>query len=148
LDKETDQFVVENVRDHIRRYEYEFNQENIDKIFEYADDGTVLIAKESPEVATGYPISDIDGFKTANFLQLIEMGRSKRTLAEVTEIAKSALKAVESKGEVEKQAEIAEQIGEPKSAEEIKKVAHEHEDEMELTDKVDVVVKKSKKKNK
>lgn|GEM_PF-5229039 len=149
LDKETDNFVVENVRDHVRRYEWELNDENLDMVFSYADDATVLMVKESPEIMTGYPITDIDGFKTANFIQLLEMGRSKRTLSEVTQLAKAALKSVENKGEAEKQAEIAEQTGDVKSAEEIKAVAQEQiteGDELELDDKVEVSVKRKKKK--
>jgi len=134
LDKETDQFVVENVRDHVRKYEFEFNQTNIDNIFQYADDSTVLMVKESPEIAQGYPVTDVDGFKTAKFIQALEMGRTKRTLAEIMELASNTLsgkKTDEQKKEAEKQADIAEKIGEPEAADEIKEIA-------DIDDKVEV----------
>jgi hypothetical protein len=134
IDKETDQYVVENVRDHVRKYELEFTQENIDKVFQYADDSTVLTVKESPDMSLGYPVNDVDGFKSAKFIQLLEMGKTKRTLAEIMELASNTLsgkKTEEQKKEAEKQADIAEKIGEPEAAEEIKEIA-------DIDDKVEV----------
>ena len=120
LDKETDQYIAVGVRDHLRRYEYEFNDKNMEEVFQYADDGTVLLVKESPEMALGDQILDRDGFKSANFLQLVEMGKKKRTLKEIIELASQTIAIKEKhETETEKQAEIAEDIGEPKSADEV-----------------------------
>ena len=120
LDKETDQYIAVGVRDHLRRYEFEFNDKNMEEAFKYADDGTILLVKEAPETALGDQILDRDGFKSANFLQLVEMGKKKRTLKEIIQLASQTIATKEKhEAETEKQAEIAESIGEAKSADEV-----------------------------
>lgn len=137
LNKDTDLYETESVRDHVRKYDYEFNQKNVDEIFKHVNDATVFMVKESPEITQGFPINDVDGFRNANFLQLLEMGKSKRSLKDIIELAKNTLEISEKKqeAEVKKQAEIAESIGEKKSAEEI----------LDMSESTEVKVTKSKK---
>ena len=154
LDKETDQYIAVGVRDYLRRYEYEFNDENMEEAFKYADDGTVLLVKESPEMALGDQIIDKEGFQKANFLQLVEMGKKKRTLKEIIQLASQTIAMKEKhEAEVEKQAEIAENIGDKESETEILSkggiapgVSVEVEEKAEIKDEVKSSVKRKGKK--
>lgn len=115
LNQVTDRLDVIGVKDHIRKYDLPFSKENMDKIMKETDDSTVFMVKETPETQ-GMLIHDTEGFQEANFTQLIEMGKHKRSLEEVKEIASAVSKFKKTQQEeVKKQVDIAEQIGEPKA---------------------------------
>jgi len=88
LDKEKEDYVVTGVRNKIRRYEFLYTPDLIDNLREdgIIVDMTALSIRETPETNTAYDILLYEDFRDASFLQLLEIGKTKKSLNEVRKV--------------------------------------------------------------
>lgn len=130
LNQKTDQLETIGVRDHVRRYTLPFTEKNLQMLYDQSDDATKFMVKETAE-AQAIEVYDREGFGQANFAQLIEMAKLKRSLAEVRNMAEAVKnikeKVAEAKAQAIEQADIANNIGEPESAAEIQQTVKDEE---------------------